>query len=46
MFTGDAFPENFKTLMTFIGEEYAAEFSAHVDFDNGYKKSSYFMKEI
>ena len=32
MFTGDDFPETLKNLMTFIGEEYAAEFSAHVDF--------------
>jgi len=32
MFTGDAFPETLKNLMRFVGEEYAAEFSAHVDF--------------
>ena len=32
MFTGDDFPETLINLMRFVGEEYAAEFSAHVDF--------------
>lgn len=32
MFSGDTLPETLKNLMSYIGEEYAAEFSAHVDF--------------
>ena len=34
MFTKGEFPESLKNLMTYIGEDYAAEFSAHVDFAN------------
>ena len=34
MFTKGEFPETLKNLMTYIGEEYGAEFSAHVDFAN------------
>ena len=29
---GDAIPETLMALMTYVGEEYASEFSAHVDF--------------
>ncbi len=33
-FTGSDLPDTLKALMRFIGEEYGAEFSAHVDFTN------------
>jgi glutathione S-transferase len=36
--TGD-FPDSLKKLMTYIGEEYGAEFSAHVDFANHWLSS-------
>ncbi len=32
LFSGDDFPQTLKNLMSYVGEEYGAEFSAHVDF--------------
>ena len=32
LFAGDALPVTLKNLMRYVGEEYGAEFSAHVDF--------------
>ena len=32
LFDGSALPDTLKNLMTYVGEEYGAEFSAHVDF--------------
>lgn len=36
MFNGDSLPDTLKTLMIYVGEEYAAEFSAHVDFTDNW----------
>ena len=32
LYGGDEIPETLKALMTYVGEEYAAEYSAHVDY--------------
>ncbi len=36
LYEGDAIPETLTDLMTYIGQEYAAEFSAHVDFTDNW----------
>ena len=36
LFAGGAFPETLIHLMRYVGEEYGAEFSAHVDFANNW----------
>ncbi len=32
LYSGDDIPETLKALMTYVGEEYSAEYSAHVDY--------------
>jgi len=36
LYSGDEFPETLTALMRYVGEEYAAEFSAHVDFTDNW----------
>lgn len=36
LYSGDEIPDTLKALMAYVGEEYASEFSAHVDFTDNW----------